>query len=90
MWITFSNEATAEVAVTVFARYGYQTRRCGTVVVTDCPTLLAVPVMDRAIGLGRVKRVDISPRPSAGLSSAHGLGESASGAPSAFPRGIAH
>ena len=90
MWITFSNEDTARAAVAVFERYGYRTSRCGTVVVTDCPTLLAVPVLERAVGLGRVKRMDIAPRPAGGLSWAHGVGQSASGAPPHFPGGAAH
>ena len=90
MWISFSNEDTARMAVTVFERYGYRTSRFGTVVVTNCPTLLAVRAMERAVGLGRVKRMDIAPRPAGGLSWARGVGQSASGASSHLPGGIAH
>jgi hypothetical protein len=59
MRITFSNEHSARTAANVLERYGYRASRTGTVVVTDCPTLLAVPAVERAVGLGRVDDLDL-------------------------------
>lgn len=66
MRITFSNEHSAQAAATALERYGYESRRSGSVVVTDCPTLLGVQVLARTVGLGRVQKVDISGAPSGG------------------------
>ena len=60
MRIKFSNEHTAQAAANVFERYGYRASRSGTVLVTDCPSLLAVPVVHREVGFDRVQEVDIA------------------------------
>jgi hypothetical protein len=59
MRITFSNEHSARTAALVFERYGYRATRRGATVTTDCPTLLAVPVVERAVGLARVEQLDL-------------------------------
>jgi hypothetical protein len=63
MRIKFSNEHTAQAAASVFERYGYETSRSGTLLVTDCPTLLAVPVVQRSVGFDQVQEVDIAGPP---------------------------
>jgi hypothetical protein len=59
MRITFSNEHSARAAALVFERYGYRATRTGATVTTDCPTLLAVPAVARAVGLARVEELDL-------------------------------
>jgi hypothetical protein len=63
MRIQFSSEHAAQAAADVFERYGYRASRNGTLVVTNCPTLLAVPVVDRAVGLDRVLQLDLVGNP---------------------------
>lgn len=72
MRIKFSNEHTAQAAANVFERYGYKAFRSGTMLVTDCPTLLAIPVVHRAVGFARIEKVDIAAAPPAGVLDAHG------------------
>jgi hypothetical protein len=57
MCITFSSETVARSAAKIFEEYGYAAHAVGTVVTTDCPPLLAVPVVGRAIGLHQVEDV---------------------------------
>jgi hypothetical protein len=59
MRITFFTEQAAQVAVETWERHGFSAARSGTVVVTDCPTLWAVPIIHRVIGLGQVDRFDV-------------------------------
>ena len=59
MRITFANEHSAHAAAKVLERYGYRAERTGNSVVTDCPTLLAIPAIERAVGLGRVEDLDL-------------------------------
>lgn len=66
MRIKFSNEHTAQAAANVFERYGYKAFRSGPVLVTNCPTLLAVPVVHRSVGLDRVQELDIVAGPPPG------------------------
>jgi hypothetical protein len=72
MRIKFANERTAQAAANVFERYGYKAFRSGPVLVTDCPTLLAVPVVHRAVGFDRIQEVDIASGPPGGLLDAPG------------------
>ena len=59
MRITFFTEQAAEAAVETWKRHGFAAARSGTVVVTDCPTLWAVPIIQRAIGFSQVERLDV-------------------------------
>jgi hypothetical protein len=71
MRITFFTEQAAEAAVETWERHGFAAARSGTVVVTDCPTLWAVPIIHRVIGFGQVERFDVlNPAKPARLSSA--------------------
>jgi hypothetical protein len=70
MRITFFMEQAAQAAVATWERHGFTAARSGTVVVTDCPTLWAVPIIHRVIGFGQVERFDVlSPAKPAGLPS---------------------
>jgi len=60
MRITFFTEDAAQAAVEIWKRHGFSATRSGTEVVTDCPTLWAVPVINRAIGFDKVKRFDVA------------------------------
>jgi hypothetical protein len=68
MRITFFTEQAAQAAVETWERHGFAATRSGTVVVTDCPTLWAVPIVDRVIGFGQVERFDVlsAAKPSGG------------------------
>ena len=59
MRITFSNEHSAQAAAKVLERYGYRAERAGNELVSDCPTLLAVPAIERTVGLGRVEDLEL-------------------------------
>lgn len=59
MRITFFTEQAAQAAVETWERHGFAAVRSGTVVVTDCPTLWAVPIIHRAIGFHQVERLDV-------------------------------
>ncbi len=63
MQITFSTEAAAEAAVEIWERHGFTAARSGTTILTDCPSLWAVTIIDRAIGLHQVERLDLHARP---------------------------
>jgi hypothetical protein len=67
MRIKFSNEHTAQAAAHVFERYGYRAFRSGPVLVTDCPTLLAVPVVHRSVGFERIQELDVASGPPGGV-----------------------
>ena len=45
MRISFSNSKAAWAAVTILEQYGFTALQEGTVVTTDCPTLLAAPAI---------------------------------------------
>jgi hypothetical protein len=62
MRISFSNMTTARAAVHVLEAYGYSAERSGRDVVTDCPTLLAVPAIEKRVGLAEIERLDCSGR----------------------------
>jgi hypothetical protein len=63
MRISFSNEATARAAVAVLEQYGYPATPKGAAVDTECPTLLAVPAVSKAVGLHQIERVHIAALP---------------------------
>jgi hypothetical protein len=56
----FATLAAAETARRVFESYGYAATQAGQDVWTDCPTLLAVPAVERRIGLRAIDRLDLS------------------------------
>ena len=60
MRISFSNSKAAWAAVTILEQYGFTALQEGTVVTTDCPTLLAAPAIERSIGLELVEHIDLS------------------------------
>ncbi len=60
MRVSFANETTARAARNVLEAYGYSTKQRGREIVTDCPTLLAVPAIEKRVGLAAVERVDLS------------------------------
>jgi hypothetical protein len=59
MQITFFTEHAAQAAVRLWEQHGFSAVRLGTVVVSDCPTLWAVPIISRAIGFHQVERLDV-------------------------------
>ncbi len=59
MKITFSSEKVAKAAVSIWERNGFRATRTGPTIVTDCPTLWAVPILRRAIGFDRVEKVAV-------------------------------
>jgi len=60
MRMSFSNTNVARAAVGVLEAYGYTASRVGADVVTDCPALLAVPVIGKRVGLAEIESVDLS------------------------------
>jgi hypothetical protein len=57
--ITFLTEQAAQAAVEIWEHHGFSATRSGAVVVTDCPTLWAVPIVKRAIGFHQVERFEV-------------------------------
>jgi hypothetical protein len=68
MLISFANEASAKIAVAVLEQYGYHSTPKGAVIETECPALLAVPVVGKAVGLHRIEKVHLAAVPRAPLS----------------------
>jgi hypothetical protein len=66
MRVSFSTDAAAQAAVKVLTAYGYSAQRFDRQVVTDCPTLLALPALERRVGLAEIEQLEIAsgPRPS--------------------------
>jgi hypothetical protein len=58
--VSFSTMTTARAAVHVLEAYGYSARQSGCDVVTDCPTLLAIPAIQKRVGFGEIERLDLS------------------------------
>jgi hypothetical protein len=58
--VSFSSMTTARAAANVLEAYGYSTKQVGRDVVTDCPTLLAVPAIQKRIGFAEIERLDLS------------------------------
>ena len=62
MRISFSNRTAARAAACIFEQYGFSAKQVDTEVLTDCPTLLAAPAIERSIGLELVERIDLNAR----------------------------
>jgi hypothetical protein len=60
MRVSFSTMTTAQAAVNALEAYGYSATQFGCDVVTDCPTLLAIPVIQKRVGLAEIERLDLS------------------------------
>ena len=60
MRVSFSNVTTAQAALSVFEAYGYSAKQVGRDIVTDCPTLLAVPAIEKRVGFAEVERLDLT------------------------------
>ena len=58
--VSFSTMTTARAAVHVLEAYGYSAKQSGCDVVTDCPTLLAIPAIQKRVGLAEIERLDLS------------------------------
>jgi len=58
--ISFSSMTTARAAVNVLEAYGYSAKQFGRDVVTDCPTLLALPAIQKRVGFAEIERLDLS------------------------------
>ena len=56
--VSFSSMTTARAAADVLEAYGYSARQVGRDVVTDCPTLLALPAIQNRVGFAEVERLD--------------------------------
>jgi hypothetical protein len=59
MRVSFSSMSTARAAVTVLEAYGYSAKQIDRDVITDCPTLLAVPAIQKRLGLAEVEHLDV-------------------------------
>lgn len=59
MRVSFSSMSTARAAVTVLEAYGYSAKQIDREVITDCPTLLAVPAIQKRLGLAEVEHLDL-------------------------------
>ena len=57
--VSFSSMIKARAAVNVLEEYGYSAEQSGPEVVTDCPTLLAVPAIGKRVGFAEVERLDL-------------------------------
>ena len=57
--VSFSTMTAARAAVNVFEAYGYSAKHFGRDVVTDCPTLLAIPVIQKRVGFAEIERLDL-------------------------------
>jgi hypothetical protein len=58
--VSFSTLTTARAAVNVLEAYGYSAKQFGCDVVTDCPTLLAIPAIQKRVGFAEIERLDLS------------------------------
>ena len=59
MRVSFSSTSTARAAVSVLEAYGYSAKQIDRDVITDCPTLLAVPAIQKRLGLAEVERLGL-------------------------------
>jgi len=57
--VSFSSMTAARAAVSVLEDYGYAARQFGCDVVTDCPTLLAIPAIQKRVGFAEIERLDL-------------------------------
>ena len=58
--VSFSTMTTARAAVNLLEAYGYSAKQFGCDVVTDCPTLLAIPVIQKRVGFAEIERLDLN------------------------------
>lgn len=63
MLISFANEATAKAAIAALEEYGYHSTPKGAVIETECPALLAVPAVGKAVGLHQIEKVHVAAVP---------------------------
>ena len=59
MRATLSSMTAARSVRTVLESYGYSAKQVGRDVLTDCPTLLALPAIERQVGLAAIDRLDL-------------------------------
>jgi hypothetical protein len=60
MRISFATTSAARAAATILEQYGFSANQNGKDVVTNCPTLLAAPAIERSIGLELVEGIEFS------------------------------
>jgi hypothetical protein len=60
--VWFSSVTKARAAARVLDGYGYAAKQIGCEVVTDCPTLLALPVIEKRVGFADVERLELNGR----------------------------
>jgi hypothetical protein len=60
MRISFATTSAARAAASILEQYGFSANQSGKEVVTNCPTLLAAPAIERSIGLELVERIDLT------------------------------
>jgi len=60
MRISFSTTGAARAAAAILEQYGFSANQSGKEVVTNCPTLLAAPAIERSIGLELVEGIEFS------------------------------
>jgi len=58
--VSFSTMTAARAAMNALEAYGYRAEQSGRDVVTDCPTLLAIPVIQKRVGFAAIERLDLS------------------------------
>ena len=60
MRISFATTGAARAAASILEQYGFSANQTGKEVVTNCPTLLAAPAIERSIGLELVEGIEFS------------------------------
>ncbi len=60
MRISFTTASAARAAARILEQYGFSASPTGRDVVTNCPTLLAAPAIERSIGLELVEGIEFS------------------------------
>ena len=60
MRISFTTANAARAAASILEQYGFTASQSGKDVVTNCPTLLAAPAIERSIGLELVEGIEFS------------------------------
>ena len=60
MRISFTTPGAARAAASILEQYGFSASQSGKEVVTNCPTLLAAPAIERSIGLELVEGIEFS------------------------------
>jgi hypothetical protein len=60
--VSFSSVTKARAAARVLDEYGYAAKQIGREVVTDCPTLLALPAIEKRVGFADIERLELNGR----------------------------